>query len=131
MAEKQTRKKRKDAFHVLKIVIVALVGVLVVVMTVLAFRAGTLVFTNDGLTAENEPERTYTITIRQGTSTLRIGSELRRAGIIRSSVVFLIQSKLYRCKIAPGTYTLSSRDSSKAILKYLHSEYEKRVVNGS
>ncbi len=121
----RSAKRRGDLFHYLKIAVMILIAAMIVVLCILSYRAGVLIFTNDGRTAENEPAVRYTIEIAQGESVLSIGRELREAGIIESGVVFFIQSKLFKCKIAPGTYTLSSDKSSKAILKYLHSEYEK------
>ncbi|MBR4769188.1 MAG: endolytic transglycosylase MltG [Lachnospiraceae bacterium] len=125
--ETARRKKKADLFHILKIVIMGLLIALFIVLIALSYRAGVLLFTNDGVTGPDEREVTYTLQVEKGDSVLKIGSVLKENGIISSAVVFFVQSKLYKCRIAPGTYTLSSRNSSKAILKYLEEEYLKKA----
>lgn len=121
------RKPKTDLFHILKIAIMVLLAALFIVLIVLSYRAGVLVFTNDGMTGPDEKPVTVTVEIKKGDSVLRIGSTLKEHGIIPSALVFYVQSKLYRCRIAPGIYTFSSADSSKKILKYLEEEYLKKT----
>ena len=129
-AKERKKGKEKDLFHYLKIVIVILSAAAFIVISILAFQFGRDIFSNEGRTGA-EGAVTYTLTVTQGESVFRIGKDLEDHGIIRSGLVFWVQSKLYRCKIAPGEFTLSSDMSSKAILKYLHSEYLKTKDNAN
>ncbi|MBO4412179.1 MAG: endolytic transglycosylase MltG [Lachnospiraceae bacterium] len=117
-------KQKKDLFHYLKILIVVLFFVLLAIVCYVSFRFGVLIFTNDGVT-DSEHAVTYTLRVEQGESVYQIGRDLETHGIIENRFVFMIQSKLYKCTIAPGTFTVNSGMSSKEILKYLNREYIK------
>ena len=117
-------KPKKDLFHYLKIVAVVLFFAFFAVACLLSYRFGVRLFTNDGLTGEDN-KVTYTLRVTQGESVLKIGGDLETHGVISSRLVFFVQSKLYKCRIAPGEYQVNSAMSSKAILKYLHDEYLK------
>ncbi len=125
MNKATTRKKqKKDLFHYLKIAAMVLFLVFLVVICILAFRFGKEIFTNDAVSDEEHAVQ-YTLKVESGESVYQIGKDLETHGIIRSRLVFLVQSKLYRCKIAPGEFPVNSGMSSKAILKYLNDEYLK------
>lgn len=123
MATKGSSQK-KDLLHYLKLVFLILSLVMLVVVCILAYRFGRRLFTNDGVTDEAH-EVTYTLKVTKGESVYQIGKDLETHGIISSRLAFLVQSKLYNCRIAPGEYTVRSSMSSKAILKYLNAEYLK------
>lgn len=114
-----TNSKKKDLFHYLKIVIAILLLALVVLLAIFGYRFGAALFTDAGKDAAGQGKE-YTITVVQGEKTFAIGRELADAEVIDSPLVFLVQSKLFKCTISPGTYTVSSEQSSKAILKYLY-----------
>lgn len=118
------REKRKDFFHYLKTVIAVLLVLLVLLLSFFGYRFGRALFTDSGVdTAGNGRE--YVLNISEGESTYAVGSDLAQHGVIDSPLVFLVQSKLFKCKIDPGSYTVNSASSSKAILKYLNGQYEK------
>lgn len=125
MASREKRKNR-DLFHYLKVVAVILFFVLLIVVSVFSYRVGVQIFTNSGVSTEEEAVA-YTLYVEKGESVFQIGRDLEDHGIINSALVFWIQSKLYKCKIAPGEYHVSSSSSSKAILKYLNNEYTKAI----
>ena len=118
------KKTKNDLFHYLKIAAMVLFLVVLVIICILAYRFGTEIFTNDGVTDEAHAVQ-YTLKVQAGESVYQIGKDLETHGIIRSRLVFLVQSKLYKCKIPPGEFTVNSGMSSKAILKYLNDEYLK------
>ena len=116
--------KKKDLFHYLKIATAILLIVLVVLLAVFGYKFGGDLFTDAGL-AEKGQGVEYTLTVQKGESTFSVGRELKAAGIISSPLVFLVQSKLFKCTMTPGTYQVSSEQSSKAILKYLNAQGKK------
>lgn len=124
MTEKNS-KKTKDTFRTLKRIIVILLIVLIAVLCIFGYRFGRDLFSDKGLT-DKETAVGYTLIVEDGDSTMKVGEKLVSRGIISSSLVFFAQSKLYKCKITAGEYPVDSSMSSKAILKYLHQEYEKK-----
>ena len=123
MASGRKKRDREEIRHYVKIACAVLLIVFGVGLAVLSFRLGQLVFTDDAMTDSRADTIAYEITIEKGESTILVGIELQRAGIIRSAAAFFVQSKVYECKIAPGTYTVYSKNSSKEIIKYLNQEY--------
>lgn len=120
------KRDREEILQNLKVVLAVLLIVAVVFSAVFSYRLGRLVFSDEPMTDSRTENITYDITITPGESTLRVGFELKRAGIIRSAAAFFLQSKVYECKIAPGKYTVYSKNSSKEIMKYLNREYLKK-----
>lgn len=114
----------KDVFHYLKLVVAVLALVFLVLASVFGYRFGAALFTEEGVLPEGKGQA-YTLTVEQGESTFQIGLDLERHGIIRSALVFFVQSKLFKCRIDAGSYEVRSDQSSKAILKYLNQQYEK------
>ena len=126
MAKAGREEKRKDALHYLRIVIAVLLTAFVILALFFAFRLGTLVFSKNALTQKKGEHRSYTLEVAKGESVLAVGRELEKNGIIESGVAFFLQSKIFQCRIAPGTYQLSSSVSSREILKTLHQEWQKQ-----
>lgn len=121
---KTEKRKKNDLFHYLKLAVVILFSIFIVVVSILSYRFGVDVFTNEAV-SDPDSAVTYVLKVEQGEGAYQIGKNLETHGIIRSRLVFLVQSKLYKCKIAPGEFTVNSGMSSKAILKYLNDEYLK------
>jgi len=113
----------KDFFHYLRIVIGVLMGVFIGISAYIGFRFGRMIFTDEPMTRIRTDHVSYELTVREGESVLSVGKDLEEHGIIENRFVFFVQSRIYKCRIAPGTYTVSSRDSSKAILKSLENAY--------
>ena len=118
------KRKKNDLFHYLKFAAMVLFFVFLVIICILGYRFGVDIFTNEGVTDEAHAVQ-YTLKVEAGESVYNIGKDLETHGIIRSRLVFLVQSKLYKCKIPPGVFSVNSGMSSKAILKYLNDEYLK------
>ncbi len=115
--------KKEDLFHYLRIVIAILALVLVVLLSYFGYRLGRMVFSDEGLTNLRTENRSYTLVVEKGESVLTIGRELQKNNIIENGLAFFIQSKVYSCKVEPGIYNVTSRQSSKEIIKYLNQEY--------
>lgn len=90
-------------------------GVILVLMILAVYRAGQKaydfgfrIFTEEPMTPE--PGRDVAITISQGDSTKDIGDMLEEKGLIRDSLLFVIQKKcsVYDGDIKPGFYTLNT-----------------------
>ena len=126
MARTGSKKDKEEIRHYLKIGLAVFLLVFGVVLAFFSYRIGQLVFTDDAMTDSRSEMITYEITIRPGESTIAVGMELKKAGVIRSSAAFFLQSKIYKCKIGPGKYTVYSKNSSKEIIKYLNQEYLKQ-----
>ncbi len=126
MAPTRKKKDKEEIRHFLKIALAVFLLVFGVFLAFVSYRFGRLVFTDDPMTDSRSEMITYEITIRSGESTLEVGMELKKAGVIRSAAAFFAQSKIYRCKIAPGKYTVYSKNSSKEIIKFLNQEYLKQ-----
>ncbi len=129
-SEAKKKKNREDLRHYIKIILAVFLLVLGAAMAVFSYRLGRLVFTDDAVADSSVDNITYEITITPGESTLAVGFELMREDVIPSASAFLIQSKIYKCKIAPGTYTVYSKMSSKEIIKYLNQEFLRKQKEG-
>ena len=125
--EKQPKEKKakqkQDAFHYLKFAIMVLFIAMTVLLAVFGYRFGQDLFSDEAVSEEGKGVA-YTLQIEPRESVLNIGKDLREHGIIKSGLVFFVQSKLYGLKIDPGTYTVSSEQSSKAILRMLNQQHE-------
>ena len=86
-----------------------------------AYRLGIHVFTDDAAAAEGSGTE-YEFTVIEGQSALTIGKSLEEKGIIVDAFAFYLQSIVYEVKPAPGTYEISSEQSSKEILKLMEGE---------
>lgn len=120
-----TQEKKEDFLHYMKIVIAILIVAFVILACYFGYRFGRMVFSDEPMTNSSANAVNYTLTVTKGEKVLTIGNDLERAGVIESGFVFFVQSKVYGCKIDPGTYEVSSMRSSKAILKQLYAEYQK------
>lgn len=66
---------------------------------------------------EAEPGRMKTVTIEKGESVSEAGETLEQMGLIKSRLVFVMQSKIYEYKIYPGRYQFSTAQTSLDMLK--------------
>ncbi len=127
---KRKEEKKEDFFHYMKIIIAILAVAFLILACYFGYRFGRMVFSDASLTNSIDSNRTYLITVEAGESALSIGMELEKNGIIESGLAFFVQTKVYACKIAPGTYEVSSKMSSKSIAKYFNTEYSKAKQSG-
>ena len=123
MAKPERNMEGSDFFHYVRAFIAVLIVVLVILSAYFFFRLGQLVFTNEPVTTLRTEVVTYELTVQPGERVLTIGLELEDHGIIKNGMAFWIQSRVYQCRIAPGTYTVTSKMSSKEIIKYLNQEF--------
>ena len=125
MAKAGKQQKENDVLHYLRIAIAILLVALVLLLLFFAFRLGRAVFSTQGMTQKKGEHRTYELEIKEGESVYAVGRELEKNGIIESSAAFYLQSRIFQAKIPVGTYTVSSADSSRTILKNLNQEWLK------
>jgi len=123
MAKKHRDADRGDLFHYIRIVIGILTVTLVVLACYFGYCLGREIFTDEAKTTWRTDHITYTLTVRKGEGSIAVGRDLKENGIIRNALAFAIQTKVYQTKIEAGEYVVSSRQSSKAIAKYLNDEY--------
>ena len=119
---KKKAKQKQDAFQYLKFAIMVLFIAMTVLLAVFGYRFGRDLFSDEAVSEKGKGVE-YTLQIEPRENVLTIGRDLREHGIIRSEIVFFIQSRLYGLKIDPGTYVVSSEQSSKAILRMLNQQY--------
>ena len=115
---------REDVLHGIKIIAAVVCIAAVFILSYFAFRLGQEVFSDEGLTVSRSDTVSYELTIEPGEAVLKVGFDLKRHHIIRSALAFQIQSKVFETYMDPGTYTVTSRQSSKDIIKYLNQQYE-------
>ena len=125
MAKAGNQQKKNDALHYLKIAVAILLAALILLLLFFAFRMGQAVFSTQGMTQKKGEHRTYELKITEGESVYAVGRELEKNGIIESSIAFYLQSRIFQAKIPAGTFTVSSADSSRTILKNLNQEWLK------
>lgn len=123
MADKKKENRKEDLFHYLKIAAAVFFLVFLFLAGIFGFRLGQMVFSDEPLTSTRDSHVSYELTVAKGENVLMIGRDLEKHGVIESGVVFYIQSKVYKCRIDPGTYTVNSKRSSKDILKDLNQAY--------
>lgn len=128
--DRNSSEKKGDFLHYMRIVIAVLMLAFTGISCYAGVKFGRLVFTDDARTTLRTEHISYELTVTKGESVLAIGRDLEEHGIIESAAAFFVQSKVYKCKIAPGTYTVSSRDSSKAIVKQLNNAFIKGIQEG-
>ncbi len=66
---------------------------------------------------ETEPGKVRTVTITKDESASEAGEALEKVGLIKSRLVFVMQSKIYEYKIYPGTYQFTTAQTSLDMLK--------------
>jgi len=125
MARRNENPDRGDLFHWIRIVIGILLLTLIVLGTYFGFVLGREIFTDDSRTTVRTEHVTYTLVVRKGEGSLAVGRDLKEHGVIRNALAFAVQTKIYQTKIEAGEYTVTSRQSSKAIAKYLNDEFVK------
>lgn len=68
---------------------------------------------------EQEPGREIAVVVKQGESVSEVAKELKRKGLIKDELVFIIQSKLFEYRIHPGVYALKTSMTSIDMLKLI------------
>lgn len=123
MAGRKKETNKEDLFHYLKIAAAVLFLVFLFLAGFFGFRLGQMIFSDEPLTSVKADHVSYELKVEKGENVLSIGMDLEKHGVIESGLAFYLQSKVYKCRIDPGTYTVNSKRSSKDILKDLNQAY--------
>ena len=107
----------------LRLLIYALVFFLMYEGVTRGYQFGHAIF-SPGAVSE-APGRDQTWVIEEGDSLLEMSTELEAQGLIKSSYVFIVQAKLYKYDLYPGTYLLNTSMTSKDMLQMID---EKRTI---
>lgn len=101
-----------------KLILYALIILLLYEAVVQGFAFGHAVFYAEAVDAE--PGRDVTVVIGEGESVAETAEQLSRQGLIKNAYAFRIQSVFYKYDtMYPGTYTLNTSMTSRAILQRL------------
>lgn len=60
------------------------------------------------VSVEEEPGKTYDLTIREGESTLNVAAKLEQHGMVINRFSFYLRAKLTKRNILPGTYEIDA-----------------------
>lgn len=96
------------------LLVAAILVFVVIIGTGYAYEFGYAVFSNKDRDVQSSQ---VTINVLENSSVMTVGKQLEAAGIIDSANVFLVQSKLFKLEVKPGTYTFDMRDSSRKLLE--------------
>lgn len=84
------------------------------------FEFGTSIFAQT--TVEEAPGTDVSVVIKKDTSTMDIGKQLEKEGVIDDYRVFWILALLYEYELGEGTYSLNTSMTVEDILKVMHVE---------
>jgi len=103
----------------IRCVLYALLVVAIYVGCNKAYSFGTQIFSEEGMQAEGED---IVITIPAGADTKEIAQILKKNGLIKDELIFMIQTFLYEGKYYSGTFTLNTAFSPEEIVETLSAE---------
>lgn len=113
----------KVVLRVLYVCIVVLVALLIILgmgrLCYGAYDMGYRIFTEQPV--DEVPGRDVIVVVEKGTSSLALGKTMEEKGLVRSAYLFWIQMNLsaYAGKVQPGTYTLSTSQTAREMLKVM------------
>ncbi len=107
----------------LQMIVCALVVILIYDAGVKGFAFGESVFTPKAVSSKANGKDMIVI-VEEKASDLDVAKLLESKGLIEDYKVFLVQAKLYRGTIHPGTYTLNTSMTSEEMLELLIEEPE-------
>ena len=125
MSEKRPKKPLRNRpwfiaiFAVLRIAKWCLVIAVSALIVIAAYKVGYSVF--NGEPADPTGASRITYTIEPGTGIIEVAKDLKEADVIDSALVMIIQSRVFKCTIMPGTYELDSSMTSMEILDWIGS----------
>ncbi len=118
---------RKAAGMIISISLQMIVCVIAVILIYDAgnkgFAFGESIFTPEAVSSKANGKDLLVI-VEEGASDLDVAKLLEGKGLIKDYKVFLVQAKLYKAKIHPGTYTLNTSMTSEEMLELLMQEPE-------
>lgn len=112
----------------IKISIYALMLTLLIVLSTKGYGFGKAVFSEKGY--EKAPGIDVSITVDSGESVMSVAQELVDLGVVKSKIVFFVQTKLYQGKFIPGTYTVNSSASPEDIIEILSTDVSEQETEG-
>ena len=101
----------------IKLIVYALVLLVLVRGSFLAYHFGYDIFENRSKLSGNE---LISLDIEEGSSIYDIAKLLKEKGIINNEYIFIIQSKIFSYKIKPGHYDIEEGENIKKILGILN-----------
>lgn len=81
------------------------------------------IFAPTAVTAQ--PGYEVTIEIKDSNSVMDVARLLKKKGLIKDELIFVLQARIYEYELHAGIYTLSSAQTSKDMLKYIDEGGEK------
>ena len=118
---------RKAAGMIISISLQMIVCVIAVILIYDAgnkgFAFGESIFTPEAVSSKANGKDLLVI-VEEGASDLDVARLLESKGLIKDYKVFLVQAKLYKAEMHPGTYTLNTSMTSEEMLELLMQEPE-------
>ena len=99
----------------LRLIIYALIVLLLYEGVMTGYTFGYSIFA--GKAVSPEPGITMSVTVEEGDSLSQVGQMLKEDGLIENEYVFIIQAYFYDYEIYPGTYSLSTAQTSREMLE--------------
>lgn len=105
-----------------KLIVYALVILLLYEGVTKGYQFGYEVFHTTAVEAAPGTEKT--VVIEKGASAADVARLLKRTGLIKDELVFVIQAKFYEYDLNPGTYTLNTSMNSREMLEIINEVLE-------
>ncbi|MCD8078460.1 MAG: endolytic transglycosylase MltG [Lachnospiraceae bacterium] len=133
MAQNRKKKGGRTALLaarvILRIALAALLVVLLVEAAQSAYAFGYSVFTSEAM--EDAPGKDVVVTVTEGMSDNQVGELLESKGLIRDSLIFTIQCKVYGYEIYPGSYVFNTSQTVTEMVEKMSEEPETEEDDGS
>lgn len=113
----------------LRLLVLAVVVLVLWSGAVKGFSFGYEIF--NGSAVSKTPGMKKTLVVNEGDSAKKVGGELEKQGLIKSSLIFQIQYKFFDYEITPGTYTLDPSMTSREMLQIIDAGPKEEEENGS
>ncbi|MCD8052981.1 MAG: endolytic transglycosylase MltG [Lachnospiraceae bacterium] len=131
------KKKKKNggrtallaARAILRVAVVVLLIVVLVKSAQAAYSFGYSVFTSEAM--EASPGTDVVVTVTEGMSDRQVGKLLESKGLIRDSLVFTIQCRVYGYEIYPGSYVLNTSQTVTEMVELMSEEPETEEADSS
>lgn len=101
--------------NLVKLVIYAVLVIILIVLTVTAYKYGQKVFSESGI--DEAPGTDIVITIPEDTSAEEVSNLLESYGLIEDAFIFRLQAVIYELdKIVPGDYKFNTSQNAEQII---------------
>ncbi|MCD8009467.1 MAG: endolytic transglycosylase MltG [Lachnospiraceae bacterium] len=134
MAQKKSRKNGgRTGWLAVRVILRVALGVLLIVLLAeaaqSAYAFGYSVFTSEAM--EEAPGKDVVVTVTEGMSDRQVGKLLESKGLIRDSLVFTIQCKVYGYEIYPGSYVFNTSQTVTEMVEKMSEEPETEEEDSS